>query len=222
MKILVAVPVYDGKLPVESARCLLDEVIFALASGDELSVRFLPSCSHPAMGRNQLADDFLKSDSDRLVFLDADVTFEPGSLLKLAHHPQDLVGGCYRFKQEVENYPIGWLPDPELKGLWSDEQGLIKVASLPGGFLAISRKAFEILREAHPEREYEHFGRKAHAFFQMPFIDGHLCGEDSFFCREWRDAGGSVFLDPDLTLTHWDFNRPYPGNIGAWLRSRAA
>lgn len=217
MKILVATPVYDGKLPVQLVRCLLDERIIALGSGDEVNVLFLPSCSHAAMGRNQLAQKFMDSDCDRLVFLDSDVSFEPGAIVKIASHPVDFVGGSYRYKFDTENYPIGWLDTPEL---WSDENGLIEVATLPGGFLSLSRKVFEVLRAAHPEREYEHFGNHMHCYFQMIFQNGSLFGEDSYFCKEWRETGGKVYLNPDLTLTHWDFNKPYIGNIGNWLKSR--
>lgn len=221
MKIFVAIPVYDGKLPVEAVRCLLNEQVAAQLVGDEFQVRFLPSCSHAAMGRNQLVDDFMSSDAERLVFLDSDVTFEAGALIKLAHKPVDFVGGAYRYKQEQESYPVGWLPDPNLNGLQWNEHELLEVMTLPGGFLALSRNVFESLKAAHPGREYEHFGRKAHCYFQMLFTDGYLYGEDSFFCREWRETGGKVFLDPMLSLTHWDFNRPFVGNIGSWLRSRS-
>ena len=219
MKILVAIPVYDGKLPVEVVRALYDERTIADKVGDEIRLQFLPSCSHAAMGRNQLAQYFVDSDCDRLVFLDADVTFEPGSLVKVAHHAADFVGGAYRFKLESESYPVGWITDG--RDLWSDKYGLIEVASLPGGFMSLSRKVFEDLRAAHPERHYEHFGRKAHCWFQMLFTDGHLYGEDSYFCKEWRDLGGKVYLDPELSLTHWDGTKSFAGHIGKWLKSRA-
>jgi len=29
-----------------------------------------------------------------------------------------------------------------------------------------------------------------------------------------------VFLDPEINLTHWEFNKPYVGNIGNFLKSR--
>jgi hypothetical protein len=217
VKIFVAIPVYDGKLQVETVRCLLNEREAAQLTGDEIDFRFLPACSHAAMGRNQLAQQFMDSDCERLVFLDADVTFEPGSLLKVARHAVDFVGGAYRFKMPQEMYPVGWLDKPDL---WASALGLLEVASLPGGFLSLSRKVFETLKAAHPDREYEHFGKTAHCWFQMLFTDGKLYGEDSYFCKEWRDTGGQVWLDPELTLTHWDFNRPYTGHIGQWLKSR--
>lgn len=222
MKIFVAIPVYDGKLHVQSVRSLFSEQYIANGIGDDLRVNFLTSMAGIALGRNQLAYEFMDSDCDRMVFLDSDVTFEPGALVKLAHMPADFVGGCYRYKRTEECYPMGWLHDPEKKGLWADKNGLIEVNGLPTGFLALSRKVFQTMKDKFPERELkEHFGHKGFAYFQMPFIDGHLHGEDNFFCREWRDAGGKIYLDPEIKLTHWDFNpTPHVGHIGSWLKNR--
>ena len=69
MTILVAMPTYDGKIPIETVRALLDERAAAVLIGDDLVVEFLAGCSHPSQGRNQLAQAFMESNSDRLVFL---------------------------------------------------------------------------------------------------------------------------------------------------------
>lgn len=157
----------------------------------------------------------MNSDFERLIFLDADISFEPGSILKLAHQKDDFVGGAYRFKQETENYPVGWT----MNDLYANEFGHLEVLSLPGGFLSISRKVFEDIKAAKP-RPFEHFGQQMNCWFQMQYENGMLFGEDSGFCKEWRELGGQVWLDPELTLTHWDFNKPYVGHIGKWLKSR--
>ncbi len=217
MKFVVAIPVYDGKLPAQTVKTLLSEQALAQYCGDEMQVRFLPSCSHPAMGRNQLAKEFLESNAERLFFLDSDVTCEPGSILKLLKHPQDFVGGAYRYKIDQESYPVRWV---EGKDLWANEFGLLDVEAVPGGFLSLSRRVFEMLKNAHPDRTYEHQGVVAHAYFQMPFQDGMFFGEDYFFCHEWRALGEKVWLDPEVELTHWDFQKPYLGHIGRWLKSR--
>lgn len=214
----MAIPVYDGKLQVQTVSCLLNEQSLAARNGHEIVVAFLPGCSVPALGRNTLVQRFLDSDCDRLVFLDADITFEVGALLKIAHLPVDFVGGCYRFKTENEQYPIGWATEGG-EEIWANSLGLIEVATLPTGFLSLSRKVFETLAAAHPDRNYSHFGEKAFCFFQMVFKDGFLWSEDTYFCREWREAGGKVYLDPDLTLTHWDAKTTYVGNIGEWLKT---
>lgn len=221
MKICVAVPVYDGRLHVETVRTLLAEQAVAYGSGDAFQVRFLSGNAGIVQARNQLAHEFMESDFERLVFLDADITFEPGTLIKLAHRREDLVGGCYRFKMESECYPIRFLPDPDGRGLWANQEGLIEVEALPTGFLAISRNVFETMAKAHPERLQSHFDHVSFTYFQMPFHEGIQYGEDYFFCKEWRDLGGKVHLDPEIELTHWGFQpTPYRGHIGRWLKSR--
>jgi hypothetical protein len=64
------------------------------------------------------------------------------------------------------------------------------------------------------------FDKQSFAYFQMRFDDGMLWGEDSYFCKEFSDLGGKVYLYPELELTHWDFNRPFKGHIGNWLKNR--
>ena len=217
MKISVGIPVYDGKVPFQLALCLLTETSIAHHMGDQLIVRFLPSCTNLAMGRNQLVKEFLASDDERLVFVDADVTFEPGAIIKLSHYPVDFVGGAYRLKQETERYPIQLLAEPS--GM---VDGLVQVASVPTGFLSLSRNVFETFKASHPGRDYQVQGHPAYAYFQIPFRDGHLYTEDAFFCREWREKGGQVYLDPEINLTHWQGNIPYPGHIGNFYRKKMA
>lgn len=217
-RVFVAVPAYDGKIGVETARALLIEQNCAISNGGvSLTVAFLPGCSLITMARNQMAADFLMTDNDRLVFVDSDVSWEPGDLLKLAKHEADVVGGAYRLKQPAIAWPVIWDESkPELHAV----DGLLEVLSLPAGFLAISRKALERLKAAHPERTYTHMGHKAHAFFHAPFADGRLWGEDAAFCADWRAIGGKVWLDPNPTLTHVGGASHYAGCIGDWLKGR--
>lgn len=216
MRIFVAIPAYDRKLCCETAAALLSEQAVATAAGIELQVSFIPGCCYIDKARNQLVSEFLASGADRLVFIDADVSWEPGSLIRIARAKPDFVGGCYRHKRDEETYPVEWIADRA--ELWSDpETGLLEVSALPGGFLSLSRAVFERHLEAFPDRTYFHEGHPFNAFFHQPFG----WGEDGRFCAEWREIGGQVWLDPTLHLTHVDAaGRHYPGCIGDWLRRR--
>lgn len=218
MKISVGLPVYDGNLSYQLASCLLTEVSLATQRGDVLNIRFLPSCTNLAVGRNCLVKEFMESDDDRLVFLDADVTFKPGELLRVAHHPVDFVGGAYRLKQAKEQYPIYLMREPTEPG----PNGLIQVVMVPTGFLSLSRDVFTRFKEHYPGREYDIHGVKFYCYFQIPFVDGALYTEDSYFCREWREKGEIIYLDPELNLTHWQGNLPYVGHCGNWYRKALA
>ena len=216
MHIFVALPCYDGRVTVETARALLDEQSVASVAGDQLSIAFRSGSSLITNARDQLARDFLASPCERMVFVDSDVSWEPGALVTVARHPVDFCGGAYRKKMEPETYPVSWLDAPEL---WADpETGLLEVAGLPGGFLSLSRSVFERLREAFPQREYLHpdHSDPFHAFFHVPPGGG----EDAAFCNDWRSIGGQVWLDPNLSLTHSGGCNHYAGCIGDWLRNR--
>jgi hypothetical protein len=214
VKLFVAVPAYQGRLTVETARSLLNEQVAAAFKGHEFHARFLPGGSLVTTVRDQIAKDFMASDCDRLVFIDEDVSWETGDLVRLAEHPVDFVGGCYRHKQEPESYPIQYLDKPEL---WADpDTGLLEVSALPAGFLALNRSVFQRLRDAHPERIYTHFDNELFGYFWAPPGGG----EDGTFCLEWRQTGGKVWLDPTLTLGHTGGSKTYSGNIGHWLKNR--
>lgn len=153
-----------------------------------------------------------------MFFLDSDISFAPGSLIKLAHKPVDFVGGCYRYKKDEEDYPIRFKDKGDL---WADKNGLIEVAGLPFGFISLSRKVFEKFDEAFPERKDKNFGLKSNVYFQLPLIDGALWGEDYMFAKEWIEMGGKIYLDPDIHLTHWSYKpTPFKGHIGDWLRNK--
>ena len=218
MRVSVGIPVYDGKLQIQTVTSLLTEKSIALAMDVQFNVRFLPSCTNLAMGRNQIVKEFLESTDEKLIFVDADVSFEPGALVKLAHYPLDVVGGAYRLKKDEEEYPVAFLDQDEL---WANELGLLEVAMLPTGFLSLTRDAFEKFRKAYPDREYESRGETSFAYFQIPYSQGALYTEDAWFCKEFREAGGQIFMDPEMELTHWEFNKPYVGHIGRWLKGRA-
>jgi len=211
MKLLLAIPAYDRKISVETARAVLNETLFAQTAGVELQTVFAPGSSLVTHARNHCVREFMEGDADKLIFLDSDVSFEPGAVLRLAAHDVDFVGGCYRKKADAEMYPVGWLDRSEL---WADPKTrLLEVASLPGGFLAITRKVIEAI----PHETYLLDGEAFPALFWCPKGGG----EDGQFCADWSAAGGKVWLDPTLTLTHVDAaGRQYTGNIGAWLKAR--
>lgn len=219
MRVFVALPAYDGKVFVQTMRALCDELVIALAEGVIIQVAIVPGCSLPHHARNQLVRDFMASDAERLVFVDADVAWEAGAITRLARHPVDLVGAAYRYKNDDEGYPITWdTTKPELHA--DPETGLLEVWGLPGGMMSVSRRVFEAMREARPEMAYDFHGEEHFGWFDTHISNGHLMGEDVGFCVAWRAMGGKVWLDPEVgTTSHVGF-KEWRGHIGQWLRSR--
>lgn len=213
MKVFVGIPAYDGKVHIGTATSLATEAALAAKVGVDLRLSFQPGMSLVHAARNIIVANFLDSDCDRLVFIDADTGWPPGAVITLAARPQAIIAGACRRRKEPEDYAVYWADDITLT------DGLIEVWGIGAAFMAISRGALEHLRDATPERAYEVEGRPVHGFFDSPVCDGRLWGEDVAFCRSWRKTGGKVWIDPTIELQHLEGLQTFSGTLLTWLQS---
>jgi hypothetical protein len=165
----------------------------------------------------------LASDCDDLLFVDDDVAWQDGAMVKLLKHPVDVVAGAYPRRFPETSFPIRWVE--EGAELWADpETGLLEVEGIAAGFMRLTRKACEQLVEAHKDDWYEQFGApegKAWPLFDFVREGRTFFSEDYTFCRKWRSLGGKVWVDPEVTFMHMG-EAAFVGNLGDWLRSRMA
>ena len=95
------------------------------AAGIASAYLLLQGNCHVDDARNAVVRDFLASDCTELLFLDADVNWEPQALVHLCRRDLDLVGGVYPFRREGgENMPVRMA-----EGQMVD--GLLEVEGLP-------------------------------------------------------------------------------------------
>jgi hypothetical protein len=97
-KVLLAIPTYEK--PDTSLAFALSRSREALTSaGIQSALIILEGNCHVDDARNSLVRDFLESDCTDLVFLDADVTWEPKGLVALCERDEDIVGGVYPYRR---------------------------------------------------------------------------------------------------------------------------
>lgn len=152
---------------------------------------------HVDDARNTVVRDFLASNCDELVFLDADVSWEPEHLLALCRYDVDLVGGVYPYRRETgkEKMPVRNIP-----GIWQpDENGLLEVDGLPTGFLKIKRPVLEKMAKTHFDKGP---GGPVPLIFERDIMDGGRRGGDIAFCMKWREMGGKCYAAANLRLGH--------------------
>lgn len=164
---------------------------------------------------------FLASDATDLVFVDSDVLWEAGALIKLLDHPVDFVAGIYPQRRDPPNYCVSWILDREVLSA-DPATGLLEVAGVPAGFMRLTRAMMEKMVLFYPNTEFyceDLPNQKAWALFD-PYRIGRLkLGEDYAFCRRWRDIGGKVWIDPEISMGHVGF-KTFGGHLGNWLRNR--
>ena len=96
-KLMIGLPAYDYKVTVSMAVSLMKLSQMVLQHGIEIQVNSICGCSVVSRARNVIAKQFLESECDHLMFIDADMTFEPESVIRLMAWNQDrgVVAGAY-------------------------------------------------------------------------------------------------------------------------------
>ena len=210
-KYFIAVPSYG---PVEgtfayslacAAHRLAEEGIVA-------EICFCLGCCHVDDARNAIVHKFLSTDCKFLVFIDADVSFEPETLLKLIRTEGDLVGGTYPFKKDEEGYPIQIYGESYA----DDETGLVPVAGLPTGFMKIARHVFPAIEPGCKKYQTHDRDTPTTEFFNRTAAEGRArIGGDINFCHKFTRAGGKIHLIPDMNLGHTG-TKTWTGNFNVF------
>lgn len=156
-------------------------------------------------GRNALVREFLNGSCTDLLFIDADMRWEPEAVTRILAWDEDVVAGAYRFKSESGDYPVGRI-------FHADERtGLLAVSYAPTGFMRIRRRVFDKLAP----KQRQSGGTKF--FFARQFSENSYDGGDVSFCRKWIGEGGKVKVDPGLFFEHVGTKR-WGGKFSDYLK----
>lgn len=204
-KVFIATPTYSGKLDASFLHSLLKSLDLFKVAGISYEIFTLSYHCHVDDARNEILTEFLKSKCDQLIFLDADVSWRPEELLKLAEHDESLVAGVYP-KRSLHDLEFPVLVEPGVE-LWANEKGLVEVSGAPTGFMKIKRHVIEELCAVNSHRTFysKHAkpGDKPHTIIFERTHDGRRrYSGDYSFCKSWRGLGGKVFVDPEMQLSH--------------------
>lgn len=213
--VVIGTPCYGGLASVP----YMESVLTAANRRDAPYTIALTTITNESLitrARNTIVSDFLDSDADRLVFVDADIRFSVNDFDAIVVTDRDVVGGIVPVKTvDFENAAAVEEPNaaslrvaatryavtpeqPEYR-----EGSLVRVRHLGSAFLSISRDAAQAVADANPQLQYEHEGRKRFALFETMIRDGRYLSEDYAFCERWRDLGGEVWADYSVRLSHF-------------------
>lgn len=209
MSILIGTPCYGGMVTegyLLSCLALCKELLGVGLAHDWLTLR---NESLIQRGRNVIAASFLReTEFSALLFIDADIEFEPAGVARLWNliaDGADVAVGAYRMKRPGAGL-AAWRGG-KLVEIGEKDVLPFDVDYAGTGFMMISRKTLEIIAEKHPEIEHEE-GQvgKCWAFFDTGVVDDgagpFYCSEDYFFCRMVRHLGMRVVMDPQISLKH--------------------
>lgn len=173
--------------------------------------------------RNQVLGLFLNTPCDDLLFVDADVSWSPGTFAHIMSHDVDVVAGLYRERTDARvKYP--WLQQGSMMENPVTGLPLLEAEAVPAGFLRLRRDGVEEL-SAQSDTHWVQDNAKLKGI-RYPFLfdwtwDGNRrLSEDYTYCHRWRSIGGKVWVDPALKLDHTG-QKVFVGDFMAHLQIEA-
>lgn len=220
MKVWILIPAAGDKINATFAACLVRLLGQLRIHGINGELRFMPGDSLVTRARNNLASIFYKDSTDDhnhySLWIDSDILFDPQSVLQMLSLDMDFVAAPYTRKglhldRMHAAASLGWKAEditrvagtPNVNFLMNAFQisEPVPVREAGSGFWLVKRKVFRMMAEGldieykRNLEETAHYGEgTAHDFFRVgvwPETREYL-SEDWWFCREWRNLGGTV------------------------------
>lgn len=210
-RVLIGTASYDGKTEAWYNDSMYTTIKIGLMNGFDILPLTICYDAMVQNARNDLIQTFVLDESlDDLIFIDADQSWDPQWVFSLLSRPQDVIGGTVVKKSDEPGFNVKLLPgDPKL-----ELDGTMKVSYVGTGFLKVSRKAATAVYNI--SEPYNHSNKSNRMTFDLKIIDGDLVSEDNVFCQKWKDLGGEVFIDPNMTCSHIGVKK-YQGDFMAYL-----
>jgi hypothetical protein len=201
----IGIPCYGGMVSEPTMTSFLRFVLLAQQVGLNWSLDTMVNESLIPRGRNNLmAKMMTNQNSTHFMFIDADIRFQPESILQMLAYDKEVIGGLYPKKALPINYVINLKPQVTVQG------DIYTVDTMGTGFLLFKRSVYEKLIQAHPETKYvddiglgKQYEPMMYAIFDC-VIDhrGHYLSEDWTFCRRWQAIGGDIWAHSKTLLNH--------------------
>lgn len=229
-KIFIATPMYGGMCTGAYAINLTSTPSVLGQNGIEMSFSMMLNESLITRARNRLAHDFLKSDCSHLMFIDADISWNPYDIVQMLRADVDVICGIYPKKEinwhevhaavlrgvpaeELHNYTgsfvVNTIDKKDAKGKVNEP---IEIEKGGTGFMLVKREVIAKLSEVAPKYDNDMFtvvnpkdvGTKIANMFDTSIspVDNRYMSEDYHFCDLARANGFRIWAAPWANLTH--------------------
>jgi hypothetical protein len=201
----IGIPCYGGMVSEPTMTSFLRFVLLASQAGLNWSLDTMVNESLITRGRNNLmAKMMTNAQATHFMFIDADIRFQPESILQMMAYDKDVIGGLYPKKALPVSYVINLKPQTKIQG------DIFTVDTMGTGFLMFKRAVYEKLIAAHPECKYvddvglgKQFEPMMYSIFDCKIDErGHYLSEDWLFCRRWQELGGEIWAHSKVLLNH--------------------
>jgi len=227
LKIFIATPMYGGNAKAIYVLSIIRLIEALTKAGHEISYDFIMNESLITRARNALASNFLNSECDAMLFIDADLHFKADDVVKMIESGEEFIGGVYPLKtinwdnvkraaisgkENIEDFAATYVVSlvPGIEELYLDQP--TEVEYLGTGMMFLSRKVLEEMAphcetyyDARQQNDFENIEDipKITEFFKTEITEeGLLLSEDYSLCHRWRKLGNKVYAALWVDMMH--------------------
>lgn len=218
--IFIATPCMSGKVDMNYSVSLAETLINLYTNGIEYVV-FQLSITGIDNARNILADFFLRSDCNYLVFIDDDISWAPDLIYRLMEEQVNFIGVPCRKKIEKHEFTCHHGPELLTK---TDKPYMVRVDTIGMGMTLIHRNVFESLKNKAPFYRPDKFMEPIRMYFKHELVANPSGGlpiyvsEDIYFCLQANSERFNIWAYADETIIHMG-NRPFLGKYSDTLET---
>ena len=217
-KLFLSTPCYGGICLEKYMIGIIKLQLLLIREGIQLIIDTTENESLVHRARNVAVGRFMqKTDAEYFMFIDADVDFDPASVVRLIRSGHEVSVAIYPKKvvmwdqaktaiEAGDERDLAMLSSSLVANIGATQRsvvnGFVEVLDGPTGFMVITRKAFEKMHEKykdldckndHQNRDFDDYC----AVFDC-MIDPNnrrYLSEDYAFCRRWQQIGGKIYAD---------------------------
>lgn len=227
ISLVVGTPCYGRQVTDLYAASLLKLQLACLKRDVNLRVHMLGSDALITRARQDIVARFLEDETaTHLLFIDADIGFEPEQVFRLLDFDADVTAAIYPIKNldwqkiaaciqsgraPLKSAALSYLIQFAHPEKIEVRKGFVQVSYAGTGFFMLKRSVLLAMAARYPELRYtaEHKPNDTHSAWRYALFNclidqatGTYLSEDFSFCRRWTDMGGEIWIDVQSRLTH--------------------
>ena len=173
-KIFIGTPCYGGMITADYFKSCMQLVALAASKKIELQFATIGNESLITRARNTIVQLFMDGDYTHLMFIDADLAFNPEAVIKMIEFDKDVVTGVYprktidwiKVKKRLKENPN--ISEDELLAASLQynlnvknpdrievQKGFIEVMDGATGFMLIKRNVFKRMADVYPDLKFK-------------------------------------------------------------------
>lgn len=231
MNVFFATPCYGGMITDQFFLSMFRTSQALMQNGINFRITTLRNESLIPRARNILTAMFMADPSaTHLMFIDADIEFDPESIIRMLAMNKNIVAAAYpkktvdwsgvsRAVQRGEQDPAAFGAEYAINLKFADkatkkvnsQDGAVEVLDASTGFFLVKKEVVQAMFEAYPDLHYKNdssidpkFNKYCYSLFDTIHdpLDNRYLSEDYTFCRRWQALGGKIWVDPNTKLNH--------------------